>query len=123
MTRPGDSGRKVEAIVPLVDSIAVTVLSYLRFSLSPGSDLEDFERDLSAMLDQAKLQAGYRWAEMGPSLASALVYLVISEWDEIGHVRAWEHEEEHSGVMQKWETRYAEPFLHRRFVPSERPRP
>ena len=101
----------------------MTVLSYLRFSLSPGSDLEDFERDLSAMLNQAKMQAGCQWAEIGPSLASALVYVVISEWDEVDDVRAWEHEEEHSGVMQKWEPRYAEPFLHRRFVPWERPRP
>jgi heme-degrading monooxygenase HmoA len=99
----------------------MAILSYLRFSLLPEADLKDFERDLDAMLRLATEQAGYRWAEMGPSMLDPSVYLVVSEWDEVEQVRAWEHEEEHTGVMQKWEPQYREPLLHRRFVPWQRP--
>jgi heme-degrading monooxygenase HmoA len=101
----------------------MTILSYLRFSLVPGADREDFERDLHAMLRLAAGQPGYRWADMGPSLIDPSIYLVVSEWDDVEQVRAWEHEEEHTGVMQKWEPRYREPFLHRRWVPWQRPAP
>jgi heme-degrading monooxygenase HmoA len=75
------------------------------------------------MLRLAKGQPGYRWAEMGPSLLDSTEYLVVSEWDEVEQVRAWEHEEEHTGVMEKWEPRYREPLVHRRFVPWQRPQP
>jgi heme-degrading monooxygenase HmoA len=101
----------------------MTVLSYLRFSLLPGADREDFERDLHAMLQLATRQPGYRWADLGPSLLDSAIYLVVSEWDDVQQVRAWEHEEEHTGVMQKWEPQYREPLLHRRFVPWQRPSP
>ena len=49
------------------------------------------------------------------------VYVVVSEWDDVERVRSWEHEEEHSGVMQKWEPTYREPLVHQRFVPWRRP--
>ena len=101
----------------------MTILSYLRFSLVPGADREDFEHDLHAMLRLAEGQPGYRWADMGPSLIDPSTYVVVSEWDDVEHVRAWEHEEEHTGVMQKWEPRYREPFLHQRWVPWQRPAP
>ena len=79
--------------------------------------------DLMLMLELARRQPGYRWAEMGPSLVDPTVYLVVSEWDDVEQVRAWEHEEEHSGVMEKWEPLYREPLLHQRFVPWRRPAP
>jgi heme-degrading monooxygenase HmoA len=101
----------------------MSVLSYLRFSLRPEADRPDFERDLQAMLELAGRQPGFQWAEMGPSLTDHAVYIVVSEWDEVEQVRAWEHEEEHSGVMEKWEPRYREALLHRRFVPWQRPAP
>ena len=47
--------------------------------------------------------------------------VVVSEWDDVDHVRAWEHFEEHEGVMQKWEPSYREPLVHQRFVPWRRP--
>jgi heme-degrading monooxygenase HmoA len=99
----------------------MTVLSYLKFSLLPGADRGDFERDLHSMLALAERQPGYRWAEMGPSLVDPAVYVVVSEWDDVEQVRAWEHEEEHTGVMEKWEPHYREALLHRRFVPWQRP--
>ena len=101
----------------------MTILSYLRFSLVPGADREDFERDFHAMLRLAEGQPGYRWSDIGPSLIDSSIYMVVSEWDDVEHVRAWEHEEEHTGVMQKWEPRYREPFLHQRWVPWQRPAP
>jgi heme-degrading monooxygenase HmoA len=101
----------------------MTILSLLRFSLVPGADREDFERDLHSMLRLAEGQPGYRWADMGPSLVDPSIYLVVSEWDDVAQVRAWEHEEEHTGVMQKWEPRYREPLLHQRWIPWQRPAP
>src|SRR6266511_2538126 len=72
---------------------------------------------MRAMMELASRQPGYRWADMGPSLVDPSVYLVVSEWDDVEQVRAWEHEEEHSGVMEKWEPLYREPLFHQRFVP------
>ncbi len=97
------------------------ILSYLRFSLRTGSDLAAFEGDMHAMLSLAERQPGFRWAEMGPSIIDDHVYLVVSEWDSVEQVRAWEHEEEHSDVMERWEPHYREPLVHRRFVPWQRP--
>ena len=97
------------------------ILSYLRFSLEPGTDLVAFEADMYAMQALAERQPGFRWAEMGPSMNDDHAYFVVSEWDSVEQVRAWEHEEEHSGVMERWEPRYREPLVHRRFVPWQRP--
>ena len=99
----------------------MTILSYLRFALRPDADRDDFERDMAAMARLAQTQPGYRWAEMGPSMSDPTVYVVVSEWEDVEQVRAWEHVEEHAGIMQKWEPVYAEPLVHRRFVPWQRP--
>jgi heme-degrading monooxygenase HmoA len=99
----------------------MTILSYLRFSLLPESDLAQFEEDLHAMLELARAQSGYRWAEMGPTMTDSTGYIVVSEWEDIEDVRAWEHIEEHEGVMQRWEPSYREPLVHQRFVPWRRP--
>jgi heme-degrading monooxygenase HmoA len=99
----------------------VTILSYLRFSLTREADRQDFEKDMRSILDLATRQSGYHWAEMGPSLLDPTVYLAVSEWDDVEQVRAWEHEEEHSGVMEKREPQYQEPLFHQRFVPWQRP--
>ena len=101
----------------------MSILSYLKFSLAPDADRQAFERDMHAMFELAASQPGYRWAEMGPSMTDPQVYLVVSEWDDVEQVRAWEHIEEHEGVMEKWEPAYAEPLVHRRFEPWQRPSP
>jgi heme-degrading monooxygenase HmoA len=99
----------------------MSILSYLRFALAPDADFAEFEQDLYAMLQLARTHSGFQWAEMGPSMTDASVYIVVSEWDDVEQVRAWEHSEEHSGVMERWEPHYREPFLHRRFAPWIRP--
>ena len=101
----------------------MTILSYIKFSLMAEADRGEFERDMHAMFELARRQAGFRWAEMGPSMIDSSVYLVVSEWDDVERVRSWAHEEEHAGVMQKWEPQYREPLTHQRFVPWVRPKP
>src|SRR3989442_2112504 len=101
----------------------MTMLWFLKCPLQPAADREDFERDMRSMLELARVQPGYQWAEMGPSIRDPLVYVVVSEWDDVELVRAWEHIEEHEGIMEKWEPAYAEPLVHRRFVTRQRPAP
>ena len=99
----------------------MSILSYLRFALHPGADATAFERDLGDMLSLSRSQPGFRWAEVARATTGDTVYLVVSEWDEIEQVRAWEHHPEHEEVMARWEGEYREPFIHRRFVPWIRP--
>lgn len=97
------------------------ILSYLRFALNAEADQVAFEKDLEDMAVMAATQPGFRWAEVARSVAAEAVYIVVSEWDDVEQVRAWEHIEEHEGVMARWEHHYREPFVHRRFVPWIRP--
>jgi heme-degrading monooxygenase HmoA len=99
----------------------MAILSYLRFSLLPEADLGAFDRDMRDMLELGRRQPGYRWTEMGPSMNDAHVYLVVSEWDTVDEVRAWEHVPEHEDMAKKWEPLYREPLVHRRFTPWVRP--
>ncbi|HYU58621.1 MAG TPA: antibiotic biosynthesis monooxygenase family protein [Actinomycetota bacterium] len=99
----------------------MAIFVYLRFSLDEGFDRQDFEGDMRAMAELAREQPGHRWSEMGRSMADPSVYVVVSEWDDVDQVRAWEHQPVHVQVQQKWESRFREPLLHRRFVPWERP--
>jgi len=99
----------------------MTVLAYLRFVLLPDADREGFERDLSAVRDLAEEQPGFRWSEIGHDPWDDRTYLVVSEWDEVEQVRAFEHHPEHEAIMARWDPRYAETFVHRRFVPWVRP--
>ncbi|MGH2681767.1 MAG: antibiotic biosynthesis monooxygenase family protein [Actinomycetota bacterium] len=97
------------------------ILSYLRFVLADEADRATFEQDLFDMLRLAMSQPGYRWAEVTRSVTGEAVYVVVSEWDEVEQVRAWEHHPRHEEVIERWEERYREPFVHRRFVPWTRP--
>lgn len=98
------------------------VLSYLKFVLADDADRDDFERDMHDMLRLALTQPGHRWSEMGRSMTDPDVYIVVSEWDEVEQIRAWEHVEEHEGMGKKWEPFYRERLLHSRFLPWVRPR-
>jgi heme-degrading monooxygenase HmoA len=110
-----------EGLIGAPSDQLATVLSYLRFALKPGSDIDAFERDLGEMLELSGSQPGFRWAEVARSTTEDAVYLVVSEWDQVEQVRAWEHHPKHEAVMDRWEGKYREPFIHRRFVPWIRP--
>jgi heme-degrading monooxygenase HmoA len=99
----------------------MTVLAYLRFVLANETDREPFERDLIAIRDLAGSQPGFRWTEVGRDPWDGRRYVVVSEWDEVDQVRAFEHVPEHEKIIHRWETRYGEEFVHRRFVPWVRP--
>ncbi len=99
------------------------ILAYLRFVLKPDADREAFERDLAAVRRLAQDQPGFHWGEIGRDPWDDRTYIVVSEWDEVDQVRAYEHHPEHEAIMGRWEERYAEAFQHRRFVPWIRPAP
>jgi heme-degrading monooxygenase HmoA len=101
--------------------VAVSILSYLRFALADEADRAAFEHDLDEMLRLAISQLGFQWSEVTRSLTDGVVYVVVSEWDEVEQVRAWEHHPDHEEVIERWAQRYREPFVHRRFVPWIRP--
>jgi heme-degrading monooxygenase HmoA len=99
----------------------VSILSYLRFALADQADVEAFQRDLDRMLVLAGEQPGFRWAEVARSTRDRQVWVVVSEWDDVEQVRAWEHHPEHEATYKVWEPQYREAFVHRRFVPWKRP--
>jgi heme-degrading monooxygenase HmoA len=99
----------------------VPIFVYLRFCLAETADRQDFEGDLRAMAELAETQPGYLWSDMGPSMVEPSVYVVVSEWYGIDHVRAWEHEATHDEIQHKWEAHFREPLVHRRFTSWERP--
>jgi heme-degrading monooxygenase HmoA len=55
------------------------------------------------MAELAEDQQGYLWSETGRSMEEPSVYIGVSEWDAIDHVRAWEHEAVHEEIQHKWE--------------------
>jgi heme-degrading monooxygenase HmoA len=99
----------------------MAIFVYMRFCLAETADPQDFEGDLRAMAELAEAQPGYLWSDMGASMVEPSVYIVVSEWYGIDHVRAWEHEAIHEEIQHKWEAHYRDPFVHRRFTSWERP--
>jgi heme-degrading monooxygenase HmoA len=95
----------------------LTVLAYLRFVLAEDADVDRFEGDLAAIRELAVAQPGHRWSEVGRDPWDLRTFVVVSEWDEVEQVRAFEHHPEHEVIIHRWETSYAEEFVHRRFVP------
>lgn len=98
----------------------MAILVYLRFRLAETVDIQDFEGDMRAMAELAEAQPGYVWSEMGRSMQDQLVYVVVSEWDDIDDVRGWEHNGVHVEVQHKWEPQLLAPLVHRRFTLWER---
>ena len=99
----------------------MTVLAYLRFVLAEDADVDRFEGDLAAIRELAVAQPGHRWSEVGRDPWDLRTFVVVSEWDEVEQVRAFEHHPEHEVIIHRWETSYSEEFVHRRFVPWIRP--
>ncbi len=99
----------------------MSLMSYLRFRIKPEADPSEFESDLHAMAERAATQPGFMWSETGRDPGHDRTFIVVSEWEEVDHVRAWERDGDHGAMMDKWEPMYAEEMQHRRFVPWVRP--
>ncbi|MEX0832909.1 MAG: antibiotic biosynthesis monooxygenase family protein [Actinomycetota bacterium] len=99
----------------------MSLMSYLRFVLAEGADRESFEEDLRTMLERATSQPGFQWAEIGRDPWDDRRFVVVSEWDDVENVRAWEHHPEHEAVIDRWDKQYQDEAVHRRFVPWIRP--
>ena len=100
----------------------MSLMSYLRFVLSDEADRDAFEENLASMLGRASSQTGYQWSEIGRDPWNDRKYVVVSEWDDVESVRAWERDAEHGAMMDRWEPHYGEEMVHRRFVPWVRPK-
>ena len=99
----------------------MSVLAYLRFVLADDADRERFEDDLEFIGKLAEVQPGYLWGQIGRAPTGDRCYIVVSEWDDVESVRAFEHHPDHEEIIHRWEASYAEEFVHRRFVPWVRP--
>jgi heme-degrading monooxygenase HmoA len=88
---------------------------YLRLS-SSAEDETDFEADMREMDELSGQQPGYIWSEILTVQGSVPTWVVLSEWESREHSRAWEHSDRHEEIMDKWEKRYASPYVKRRFT-------
>ncbi len=99
----------------------MSIYAYLRFVLAPKADAAAFEADLARVRALAAAQPGHRRSEVARGLEGGRTYLVVSEWDDVESLRAFEHHPEHEAIMARWESSYAEALTHRRLVPWRRP--
>lgn len=104
----------------LAEVYAVSIFSYLKLSVRPEVKVE-FERDLEEMLTLAPQQPGFEGVEVFQLRDDADTYLVLSQWESIDHLRAWEHSPRHDEVLKKHNPRLRQPEEHRRYVPWQRP--
>lgn len=88
------------------------VISYLKLRL-PAEGREAFQRDFEALLRLVTGQPGFLQAEVLRPAEGPEAYVVISEWETVEHIRAWERAPEHKAVIDG----YKEELVHRRFVP------
>lgn len=93
----------------------MAVLSYLKMRIKAG-EAANFEADMREMLVLARSQPGFRWAEAFRGLTDQTTYAVLSEWDTLEQMKAWEHHERHKQVMRANDPRFAEPMLHKRYT-------
>ena len=94
------------------------ILSYLKLPI-PEADREKFVSDFEALWELARQQPGFISAEHLRTTEGREAYVVISEWETVEHIRAWERESAHKAVIDS----YKEELVHRRYVPWQRPAP
>lgn len=96
------------------------VISYLKLMYKP----EEFSKstsDLDRMLELGKSQKGFRWVEVSQPRGDPNTWLILSEWETVEDLRAWEHHPEHEKVMDENEPRFREKEIHRRYQPWTKP--
>lgn len=96
------------------------VISYLKLMYKP----EEFSKstsDLDRMLELAKGQKGFQWAEVYQPRGDSYTWLIFSEWETVEDLRAWEHHPEHEKVMDANKPLFREKEVHRRYQPWTKP--
>ena len=96
------------------------ILSYLKLSIR-DEDTAAFERDLEEMLKLAPRQPGFESQEVYQLRGEPSTYLVLSQWESVDHLRAWEHSPKHEEVIRRNEPRFRQSEVHQRYVPWQRP--
>lgn len=89
------------------------VFSYLKLSFFDGTDFSKVEKDMDMLMNLSKSQKGFQWAELYQDPKDPKVYLIVSLWDAVEDVRAWEHHPDHEAVMNK----YPYNIVHKRYSP------
>lgn len=78
------------------------VLSYLHLPI-PEGDRERMKRELDAMLALARQQPGFRQVEVLQPLEGASAYIILSEWETLDQLRAWEHQPQHEAIIEAYQ--------------------
>lgn len=95
------------------------VLSYLKLCVREELK-EEFEQDLEEMLALAHQQEGFQGVEVFQLRGDAQTYLILSQWETIDQLRAWEHGPRHEEALKKHNPRFRRPEVHRRYVSWQR---
>lgn len=98
------------------------VLSYLKLAIRDEAR-KDFEQDLDELLGLAPQQPGFRWVEVYQLRGDPSTYLILSEWETLEDLKAWEHSPRHEEAMTENEPRFRTPETHRRYAPYTPPPP
>lgn len=94
----------------------MTVVSYLRLAIK-DEYLDEFQRDLDEMLALVKSQPGFYRAEVLQTRHDPNAFVILSEWEDRDHIRAWEHSPRHEEIMRRYEDRYREDVRTRKYTP------
>ena len=92
----------------------MSIFVYLKLTIK-SEDVADFERDLHKMDELSKKASGFMWSETLKA-STPNTWVVLSEWQSRDNTRAWEHSAEHEEIMKKWDERYAEKWIKKRYT-------
>lgn len=79
----------------------MSVFSYLKLPVPEGQE-ESFRQDIDRLLPLAKQQPGFIWAEVVRPIDGPPAYVILSEWETLDQLRAWEHHPQHEPVMRAY---------------------
>lgn len=91
----------------------MAIFSYLKLSFFEGTDFSELNKEMDSLMELAKSQKGFQWADLYTDPKDTKVYLIVSLWDTVEEIRAWEHHPVHEAAMDK----YPHTLVHQRYTP------
>ncbi len=79
----------------------MSIFSYLKLPIPEGED-EKMLHDMEAMIPIAKEFPGHIWSEVLRPMNGEASYVIVSEWESIEDLRAWEHSPQHQPVVDSY---------------------